>query len=107
MLSKKFRSLLVGVALVLAAGSALAQTDADTAPPAEPTAIAQSAEVIHLCAHQAKPQLPGSFKAPSGSPPRKLVDYGDCCGPVNGGCVSWCGIPGGCTAKGDCTIHKP
>jgi hypothetical protein len=107
MLFRNVRVLLAGLALAVATGSAFAQPDAQAAPPPESTAIAQSAEVIHLCANQARPQLPGAFKAPSGSPPRKLVNYGECCGPVNGGCVSWCGNPGGCTANGDCTIHRP
>jgi len=50
------------------------------------------------------PSASNQMKAP-GPAPQKIAQ-GDCCGPVLGGCVSWCNKPGGCTGKGDCDTFK-
>ena len=41
------------------------------------------------------------------TPKGKKIGHGQCCGPVLGGCVSWCPKSGGCTGQGDCSIFKP
>ena len=72
----------------------------------EPEKLAICPEVLNgpggmiiLAQHQAGM---GSVAA---SPKRKKkIGYGECCGPVLGGCVSICDKPGGCTGQGDCTF---